>query len=80
MVRLCLPVRPPFNHTLEELIAAIGDIGEDGGNAIKVFTIAYGEGANTDILKQIAEVTGGKQYKGSPETIREIYAEIALFF
>ena len=53
---------------------------EGGGNAIKVFTIAFGNDADTDILELIAEITGGKQYQGDPETIRDIYSDIATFF
>jgi Ca-activated chloride channel family protein len=67
-------------QSLSQVTAAIGDIGEEGGNAIKVFTIAFGSGADTGVLRQLAEVTGGRQYSGEPENIRDVYAEIALFF
>ncbi|MBN1995039.1 MAG: VWA domain-containing protein [Anaerolineae bacterium] len=67
-------------HALAEVMAAMGNAGGEGGHAIKLFTIAYGNDANTDILRQIAELTGGKQFKGDPSTINQIYAEIALFF
>jgi Ca-activated chloride channel family protein len=52
----------------------------EGGNAIKIFTIAYGDDADEEILKQIAESTGGRMYKSSPENIEKIYSEIATFF
>jgi Ca-activated chloride channel family protein len=65
---------------LNEVMAQIGDIGEEGGNAIKLFTIAYGDNASVDILRQMAESTGGRQYEGDPATINQVYAEIALFF
>jgi Ca-activated chloride channel family protein len=52
----------------------------EGGYAIKVFTIAFGDDADSDILKQIAEPSGGRQYDSSPETIQKIYDEIATFF
>jgi Ca-activated chloride channel family protein len=67
------------NTTLGALIAQIGSHSESG-TATKVFTIAYGSGASEDVLQQIAEPTGGKQYKGDPQTIRDVYAEIATFF
>lgn len=66
--------------TLDEVIQKIQASEEEGGNAIKVFTIAFGEDASADILKQIAEPSGGKQYDSSPETIQKIYDEIATFF
>jgi Ca-activated chloride channel family protein len=65
---------------LEQLMAQIGSIGEEGGNAIKLFTIAFGGDADTDVLRQMAESTGGKQYNSDPATISQVYAEIALFF
>ena len=68
-------------HSLEEVLAEIGvGIEEEGGHAIKLFTIAYGNDADIDVLKRLAESTGGKQFKGDPATINQVYAEIALFF
>jgi hypothetical protein len=55
-------------------------LGSESGDATKVFTIAFGEGANRDVLSEIAESTGAKQYNSDPETIGAIYAEIATFF
>jgi Ca-activated chloride channel family protein len=66
--------------TLDDVIRKVQASEEEGGNAIKVFTIAFGEDADADILKQIAEPGGGKQYDSSPETIQKIYDEIATFF
>jgi Ca-activated chloride channel family protein len=65
---------------LDQVIQKVRSTEEEGGNAIKVFTIAFGDDANSDILKQIAEPGGGKQYNSSPETIQKIYDEIATFF
>jgi Ca-activated chloride channel family protein len=50
--------------------------GEDV-EGVKVFTIAYGEGANVDLLKRIADRTNGKAYEGDPETIEQVYLEIS---
>lgn len=66
--------------SLEEVVQEIQASQGEGGNAIKIFTIAFGEGADADILKQIAEPSGGKQYNSSPDTIQKIYDEIATFF
>ncbi len=67
-------------QSLDEVMTQINASAGEGGNAIKIFTIAFGDGADEDILKQIAEPTGGKQYNSSPENIQKIYDEIATFF
>jgi Ca-activated chloride channel family protein len=66
--------------SLSDLLAKIQASQGEGGNSIKLFTIAFGSDANRDILKQIAEPTGGKEYDSSPETIQKIYDDIATFF
>jgi Ca-activated chloride channel family protein len=65
---------------LSDVMAVIGAGSEEGGNAIKLFTIAYGSDADKSVLKQLAETTGGQQYDSTPENINKIYAEIATFF
>jgi Ca-activated chloride channel family protein len=67
-------------HNLQNVLVKAGNIGEEGGNAIKLFTIAYGANADLDVLRQMAESSGGKLYEGDPATIDRVYAEIALFF
>lgn len=66
----------PLDRVMAQINASVGE----GGNAIKIFTIAFGDGADTSVLKSIAEPTGGKQYNSSPENIQKIYDEIATFF
>lgn len=65
--------------SLDQLLDHIGRSSE-GGTSPKIFTIAFGRDADKEILKRIAEVTGGRQYDSDPENINEIYAEIATFF
>jgi Ca-activated chloride channel family protein len=67
-------------RNMQNVMVKAGDVGEEGGNAIKLFTIAYGDDAATDVLRQMAEASGGRLYHGDPETIDKVYAEIALFF
>jgi Ca-activated chloride channel homolog len=67
-------------NTLEQINAQINASAGEGGNAIKIFTIAFGDGANKSVLQGIADPTGGKQYDSSPENIQKIYDEIATFF
>jgi Ca-activated chloride channel family protein len=64
---------------LDALMTSVGNMSE-GGNATKVFTIAFGNNADERILQQIAEATGAKQYESDPDTIRSVYADIATFF
>lgn len=64
---------------LDQLMVSVGNLSE-GGNATKVFTIAFGGNADERVLVQIAEATGARQYESDPDTIREVYAEIATFF
>ncbi|MGC9399925.1 MAG: VWA domain-containing protein [Anaerolineae bacterium] len=64
---------------LDQLINEIGNLSE-GGNATKIFTIAFGSDASENVLRNIAETTGGKQYSGDPDTINDVYADIATFF
>jgi Ca-activated chloride channel family protein len=66
--------------SLHQLMNEIGATDEEGGKAIKLFTIAFGGDADVEILNQMAESTGGKQYESDPGSIHEIYAEIATFF
>jgi len=68
------------DNSLDQINLQINASAGEGGNAIKVFTIAFGDGADKEALKGIAEPTGGKQYDSSPENIQKIYDEIATFF
>ncbi len=50
--------------------------GEDV-EGVKVFTIAYGEEANADLMLRIANRTNGKTFKGDPASIENIYNSIS---
>jgi Ca-activated chloride channel homolog len=65
---------------LDQVMSEIAQSGGEGGNAIKLFTIAFGDDADKDVLKQLAEPTGGKQYDSDPASIMKVYGEIATFF
>jgi Ca-activated chloride channel family protein len=47
---------------------------------VKVFTIAYGGKAESSVLAEIAEAAKGSSAKGSVETIRDVYLDMASFF
>lgn len=68
------------SSTIEQVLDQVAVSGEDAGVGTKIFTIAYGDEARDDILTQISEATGGKQFAGEPQTIREVYEEISRFF
>jgi Ca-activated chloride channel family protein len=53
---------------------------EGGGAPVKVFTIAYGQQAQFDILSKIADAAQGTSAKGSVENIVQVYRDMASFF
>lgn len=67
-------------QSLDRVMSQINASTAEGGNAIKIFTIAFGDGADKETLQSIADPTGGKQYDSSPQNIQKIYDEIATFF
>ncbi len=64
----------------DRLVSQIQAQGENAGNSIKVFTIAYGGDADTKALTQIANATGGQEYSGTPQNIKAVYNQISQFF
>ena len=72
-------VEQASTNDLPDVLEAI-QVGQEGGRAIKFFTIAYGADADAGTLEQIAQTTGGKRFDASTETIRQVYELIALFF
>jgi Ca-activated chloride channel homolog len=65
---------------LDQLVNQISASGENAGNAVKVFTIAYGSDANANALTKIASATGGQEYAGTPQNIQQVYIQISTFF
>jgi Ca-activated chloride channel family protein len=47
---------------------------------VKVFTIAYGDDADASILTQIADAAKGSTARGNPDTIVQVYKDMASFF
>jgi Ca-activated chloride channel family protein len=48
--------------------------------AIRIFTIAYGNDADRELLRQIADITEGRIVEGTPENIRRIYVILSSYF
>ncbi len=65
-------------ETLDRLLNMVRFNGET--NAIRIFTIAYGSDARTDVLKQIAEATQAQSYQGTPENIVAVFRDVSTFF
>ncbi|WP_084003138.1 substrate-binding and vWA domain-containing protein [Agromyces aureus] len=65
--------------SIDSLITKIGkSSGEGGGDApVRIFPIAYGEGADTGALQRIAEATGGQWFDASdPAKIDLVFASV----
>jgi Ca-activated chloride channel family protein len=62
--------------SLDNLISTCLPSGEDVAG-IKVYTIAYGSGADQKILKMISTQTNGKMFVSGVDNIREIYLSIS---
>jgi Ca-activated chloride channel family protein len=72
-------------NSLDALLGRLKRPGQGGETAAgeeapRVFTIAYGDKADVDVLKKIAEAAGGAFFKGTPRDIQAVYAELATFF
>jgi Ca-activated chloride channel family protein len=65
------------NMKLDELL---GRFPKEGEAPVKVFAIAYGDQAESGVLTRIAEAAHGTSSKGSIETIRDVYLDMASFF
>lgn len=50
----------------------------ESGEGIKVFTIAYGDEADREVLTKIANRTNAKTYSVPPDTIENVYLDIAV--
>lgn len=67
------------NISLDSLIAKISSDSREGGDAapVRIFPIAYGEGADTGALQRIAEATGGQWFDASdPAKINLVFASV----
>jgi Ca-activated chloride channel family protein len=49
-------------------------------SGVRLFTIAYGPGADTSLLSDLAESGGGAAFKGDASSIRQVYRDLAAFF
>jgi Ca-activated chloride channel family protein len=52
----------------------------DSPDVIRIYTIAYGEEANRDLLIEIAKSTNARMFKSLPEDIEKVYRELSANF
>jgi Ca-activated chloride channel family protein len=50
----------------------------ESADVVKIFTIAYGDDADEELLERIAERTYGRAFVADPENIAEIYQAISF--
>ena len=51
------------------------------GQPVRLFTSGYGDDADTDVLKQLAEATNGSAYTASdPTTINKVFTQVVSNF
>ena len=63
------------NHTQNQMFLCLPTGERIEG--VKIFTIAYGDDADADLMKRIAKRTNGKTYTAAPENIDKIYTDIS---
>lgn len=70
------------NMTLNQLTALVTPPSsqQDLGQNIRIFTIAYGSGADTNALTQLAQLTGGQEFSATPQNIQDVYQQIGDAF
>jgi Ca-activated chloride channel homolog len=68
------------SQSTSQLISKIASSGANAGEGVKVYTIAYGSDADVSGLMKIASATGGQEYAGTPQNIKQIYTQISQFF
>ncbi|RME85116.1 MAG: VWA domain-containing protein [Caldilineae bacterium] len=65
---------------LSTLRRMIQEQNSTGQARIVIFTIAYGDNADLNTLRALAEVSGGQMRQGDIETIRELYRILSQYF
>lgn len=69
--------------TLEQLQQKLQQPAESlaqAGSEVRIFTIAYGDGADTKLLADLAERGSGASFTGDTKSIRQVYRDLAAFF
>ncbi len=67
-------------RSVDQLVKEVTPTGENAGEGVKIFTIAYGDDADVNALTSIANASGGQEYAGTPQNIKQVYLQISEFF
>jgi Ca-activated chloride channel family protein len=67
-------------QTASELAHKLEQQSRSEGLTVRVYTIAYGQQANSDELMRLAAASGGKGYAGNTSDIESVYRSISSFF
>ena len=65
--------------TLAQLTSQV-QAANKSGVPVLIFCVAYGGDADMNMLKAIAEASGGQARRGDPETIKELYKILSTYF
>jgi Ca-activated chloride channel family protein len=68
------------SSSFDDVRSALTAQARSEGNAVRVYTIAYGSDANSGELDAIAAASGGKGFKGDTGDIESVYRSISSFF
>jgi len=66
-------------HSERQLLNQLRDTATSE-QTVRIFTIAYGEDADRDLLQEIANATEARMVEGTPENIRRIYVILSSYF
>ena len=68
------------NYSDISLSRLVSDLERNYPIQVVVFCVAYGDDADMDTLRWIAEPTGGQVREGDPETILDLYRVLSTYF
>ncbi len=68
------------NNSWISLSNLVQELRDDSGVPVVVFAIAYGQDADMQVLRIIAESTGGQVRQGDLETIEDLYKILSTYF
>jgi len=68
------------NNSWIDLRNLVQELRKDSGVPVVVFAIAYGQDADMEVLRIIAESTGGQVREGDLETIEDLYKILSTYF
>ena len=68
------------NNSWISLRNLVNELRKDSGVPVVVFAIAYGQDADMDVLRIIAESSGGQVREGDLETIEDLYKVLSTYF